>query len=151
MSQILNAAIAVIGVDIGKNSFHIVSHDERGAIVCVRDDRVVRSGPLCQYAAVPDRLGSLVGAHHLSRKLRASGRALGRHRGKSRLECLEKMRTSVSETSGSRRRPPKRSQLDTEAASRASPPIGRFPECPRDGRTDTAWAKHHGQRLLAPR
>ena len=29
----LGAAIAVIGIDIGKNSFHIVGHDERGAIV----------------------------------------------------------------------------------------------------------------------
>jgi hypothetical protein len=33
MSQILNAAIAVVGIDIGKNSFHIVGHDECGAIV----------------------------------------------------------------------------------------------------------------------
>jgi transposase len=27
------AQTAVIGIDIGKNSFHIVGHDERGAIV----------------------------------------------------------------------------------------------------------------------
>ena len=33
MSQTLNAAIAVVGIDIGKNSFHVVGHDERGAIV----------------------------------------------------------------------------------------------------------------------
>ena len=33
MSQTLNAAIAVVGIDIGKNSFHIVGHDGRGAIV----------------------------------------------------------------------------------------------------------------------
>ena len=33
MSQILNVAVAVVGIDIGKNSFHIVGHDERGAIV----------------------------------------------------------------------------------------------------------------------
>jgi transposase len=33
MSQTLNAAVAVVGIDIGKNSFHIVGHDERGAIV----------------------------------------------------------------------------------------------------------------------
>ena len=33
MSQTVNAAIAVVGIDIGKNSFHIVGHDERGAIV----------------------------------------------------------------------------------------------------------------------
>ena len=33
MSLTLNAAIAAVGIDIGKNSFHIVGHDERGAIV----------------------------------------------------------------------------------------------------------------------
>ena len=31
MSQ--TAQTAVIGIDIGKNSFHIVGHDERGGIV----------------------------------------------------------------------------------------------------------------------
>src|SRR6266700_3714861 len=29
MSQKLNTAIAVIGIDIGKNSFHVVGHDAR--------------------------------------------------------------------------------------------------------------------------
>jgi transposase len=33
MSQTLKTAIAVVGIDIGKNSFHIVSLDQRGAIV----------------------------------------------------------------------------------------------------------------------
>jgi transposase len=33
MSRKLNSAIAVIGIDIGKNSFHIVGQDQRGAIV----------------------------------------------------------------------------------------------------------------------
>jgi hypothetical protein len=33
MSQTANTAIAVIGIDIGKNSFHVVGHDARGAIV----------------------------------------------------------------------------------------------------------------------
>jgi hypothetical protein len=33
MSQQSNCAIAVIGIDIGKNSFHVVGHDKRGAIV----------------------------------------------------------------------------------------------------------------------
>ena len=32
MSQKPNTAIAVVGMDIGKNSFHIVGQDERGAI-----------------------------------------------------------------------------------------------------------------------
>ena len=33
MSQTPNTAIAVIGIDIGKNSFHVVGHDARSAIV----------------------------------------------------------------------------------------------------------------------
>ena len=33
MSQKLSSAIAVIGIDIGKNSFHMVGHNQRGAIV----------------------------------------------------------------------------------------------------------------------
>ena len=33
MSQISNAPVAVIGIDIGKNSFHVVGHDARGTIV----------------------------------------------------------------------------------------------------------------------
>jgi hypothetical protein len=33
MSQKLNSAVVVIGIDIGKNSFHIVGLDDRGAIV----------------------------------------------------------------------------------------------------------------------
>jgi transposase len=33
MSQISNTAVAVIGINIGKNSFHVVGHDARGAIV----------------------------------------------------------------------------------------------------------------------
>jgi transposase len=33
MSQNLSSAIAVAGIDIGKNSFHIVGLDARGAIV----------------------------------------------------------------------------------------------------------------------
>ena len=33
MPKTANAQIAVIGIDIGKNSFHIVGLDRRGAIV----------------------------------------------------------------------------------------------------------------------
>jgi len=45
ISQTLNTTIAVIGIDIGKNSFHIVGHDGRGAIVlhrCMEQRRAVR-------------------------------------------------------------------------------------------------------------
>ena len=33
MSQNRNSEIATVGIDIGKNSFHIVGQDGRGAIV----------------------------------------------------------------------------------------------------------------------
>ena len=33
MSQKPNAAIAIVGIDIGKNSFHVVGLDQRGAIL----------------------------------------------------------------------------------------------------------------------
>ena len=33
MSQNSNTAIAIVGIDIGKNSFHVVGLDQRGAIV----------------------------------------------------------------------------------------------------------------------
>ena len=36
MPRKLNAGIAVIGIDIGKNSFHVVGHDKRGAIMLGR-------------------------------------------------------------------------------------------------------------------
>ena len=33
MSEKLNSEIAVIGIDIGKNSFHLIGQDRRGSIV----------------------------------------------------------------------------------------------------------------------
>ena len=33
MSQQLDSKVAVIGIDIGKNSFHIIGQDRRGALV----------------------------------------------------------------------------------------------------------------------
>jgi len=53
MSQKLNAAIAVIGIDIGKNSFHLVGHDPRGAIVLRQKwsrGQVERGSPTCRRA-----------------------------------------------------------------------------------------------------
>ena len=70
MSQTLNTAIAVIGIDIGKNSFHIVGHDKHGAIVLrqkwSRGQVQVRPPNL-----PPRRIGmeACVGARDLSRKL----------------------------------------------------------------------------------
>jgi hypothetical protein len=74
MSQTLNAAIAVVAIDIGKNSFHIVGHDERGAIVLRQ--KWSRGQVEARFANMPPCLIGMeacVGAHHLSRKLRALG------------------------------------------------------------------------------
>src|SRR3954447_23189995 len=60
MATTAQSAIAVIGIDIGKNSFHVVGLDGRGAIV-LRQKWVAWSGrnTLCQYVPVPDRHGGL--------------------------------------------------------------------------------------------
>jgi hypothetical protein len=36
----LNSVIAVIGIDIGKNSFHLVGLDERGAMVVATENLI---------------------------------------------------------------------------------------------------------------
>ena len=74
MSQNLSRAISVIGIDIGKNSFHIVGLDERGAIALRQ--KWSRGQVEAQLANMPPCLIGMeacVGAHHLSRKLKALG------------------------------------------------------------------------------
>ena len=68
------AAIAVIGIDIGKNSFHVVGLDQRGAIVLRQ--KWSRGQVEARFANMPPCLIGMeacVGAHHLSRKLKALG------------------------------------------------------------------------------
>src|SRR5262250_3391108 len=70
----LNSGIAAIGIDIGKNSFHVVGQDKRGAIVLRQ--KWSRSQIEARLANVPACLVGMeacVGAHHLSRKLQALG------------------------------------------------------------------------------
>jgi transposase len=74
MSQKLNTTIAVIGIDIGKNSFHVVGHDQRGAIVLRQ--KWSRGQVEARFANMPPCLIGMeacVGAHHLSRKLKEFG------------------------------------------------------------------------------
>jgi transposase len=74
MSQNLNSAVAVIGIDIGKNSFHVVGLDDRGAIVLRQ--KWSRGQIEARLANLPPCLIGMeacVGAHHLSRKLKALG------------------------------------------------------------------------------
>ena len=71
MSQIFNATI---GIDIGKNSFHVVGLDRRGAIVLRQ--KWSRGQVEARFANMPPCLVGMeacVGAHHLSRKLKELG------------------------------------------------------------------------------
>src|SRR5271167_2327480 len=74
MSQTLNYSVAVIGIDIGKNSFHVVGLDYRGAIVLRQ--KWSRGQIEARLATMPRCLIGMeacVGARHLSRKLKAFG------------------------------------------------------------------------------
>jgi transposase len=74
MSQNPSSAVDVIGIDIGKNSFHVVGLDRRGAIVLRQ--KWSRSQAEARLANMPPCLIGMeacVGAHHLSRKLKAFG------------------------------------------------------------------------------
>src|SRR5580765_6218666 len=74
MAENLSSVVAVIGIDIGKNSFHVVGLDERGAIVLRQ--KWSRGQVETRFANIPPCLIGMeacVGAHHLSRRLRALG------------------------------------------------------------------------------
>jgi transposase len=74
MPKTASAEITVIGIDIGKNSFHVVGHDSRGAIIlrqkCSRGQIEARLAnmPRCLIG-----MEARVGAHHLARKLATFG------------------------------------------------------------------------------
>jgi hypothetical protein len=74
MSQTLNTSIAMVGIDIGKNSFHLVGQDRRGAIVLRQ--KWSRGQVEARLANLPPCLIGMeacVRAHHLSRKLQMLG------------------------------------------------------------------------------
>jgi transposase len=74
MSREAPNTIAVIGIDIGKNSFHVVGHDKRGSIVLRQ--KWSRGQIEARLANLPPCLVGMeacVGAHHLSRRLKALG------------------------------------------------------------------------------
>jgi transposase len=56
MPRSTNLSVATMGIDIGKNSFHVVGLDQRGAIV-VRQ-RWTRSQIRARLANMPPRTGS---------------------------------------------------------------------------------------------
>jgi transposase len=74
MPETAHKAIAVVGIDIGKNSFHVVGLDERGAMVLRQ--KWSRGQVEARFANMPPCLVGMeacVGAHHLSRRLKTLG------------------------------------------------------------------------------
>jgi transposase len=74
MSNQSNSTVATMGIDIGKNSFHVVGLDQRGAIVLRQ--KWSRGQVEARLANMPPCLIGMeacVGAHHLSRKLQSQG------------------------------------------------------------------------------
>src|SRR5712671_5956488 len=60
MSNKSTATVATMGIDIGKNSFHVVGFDEHGAIVLRQKwSRAQVEARFAANAAVPDRHGGL--------------------------------------------------------------------------------------------
>ena len=74
MPKSASTQIAVIGIDVGKNSFHVVGHDKRGSIVLRQ--KWSRGQIEARLANMPPCLIGMeacVGAHHLARKLSGLG------------------------------------------------------------------------------
>jgi transposase len=66
MSETVKSTVTVVGIDIGKNSFHVVGLDRRGAIVLRQ--RWSRGQIEARFANMPPCLIGMearVGAHHL--------------------------------------------------------------------------------------
>jgi hypothetical protein len=66
MAEALKNSIAVVGIDIGKNSFHVVGLDKSGAIVLRQ--KWSRGQVEARFANMPPCLigtEACVGAHHL--------------------------------------------------------------------------------------
>src|SRR5215467_4004541 len=74
MSNKSNPSVATMGIDIGKNSFHVVGLDRRGAIVLWQKwSRGQIEARLANMTPCLIGMEACVGAHHLSRKLQAYG------------------------------------------------------------------------------
>jgi transposase len=66
--------IATIGIDIGKNTFHVIGLDDKGAVILRH--KLSRGQVYARLANIPPCLIGMeacVGAHHLGRQLSALG------------------------------------------------------------------------------
>ena len=66
--------VAVLGIDIGKNTFHLVGLNRRGAIILrLKLSRTQLEAKLANLPACLVGMEACVGAHHLSRRLKTLG------------------------------------------------------------------------------
>jgi transposase len=66
--------VAVLGIDIGKNTFHLVGLNRRGAIILrLKLSRTQLEAKLANLPPCLVGMEACVGAHHLSRRLKALG------------------------------------------------------------------------------
>ena len=69
-----NVAISTIGIDLGKNTFHLVGLDERGAIALqVKLSRGQLERRLANVPRCLIGMETCSGAHHVGRQLEALG------------------------------------------------------------------------------
>jgi transposase len=69
-----SAVIATLGIDLGKNSFHLVGQDQRGAIVLrIKLSRTQLAQRLANIPPCLIGMEACAGAHHIGRQLQALG------------------------------------------------------------------------------
>ena len=69
-----SAAVATLGIDLGKNTFHLVGQDQRGAIVLrIKLSRTQLSQRLANIPPCLIGMEACAGAHHIGRQLQALG------------------------------------------------------------------------------
>ena len=68
------SAVATIGIDIGKNTFHLVGLDQRGAIVLqLKNSREQLERRLANLPRCLIDMEAYSGSHHIGRQLEALG------------------------------------------------------------------------------
>jgi hypothetical protein len=68
-----SAVNATLGIELGKNSFHLVGQDERGAIVLrIRLSRTQLAQRLANIPPCLIGMEAYAGAHHISRQLQVN-------------------------------------------------------------------------------
>jgi hypothetical protein len=77
MSRKIDSTIAVVGIDIGKNSFHVVGHDERGAIVLRQKWSRSHQTGAQRLAAARRRAAQLMSEDEINAKIAEGGESWG--------------------------------------------------------------------------